>query len=955
MKSMFRSIKLSVSVSAALTMLIGLVLTALVFGAVRRAETRAQAVRFHEAAALRINLVEDGLKDAVEQLVVLKQLFDTIDPVSREQFASFAAPLLVRYPAIEALTFHRLVLDRDRARYENAMRKTWPGFQVTELTGGQPRRASTRDSYSVVEYAAPLDRNVAALGLDTASITLQSEARLRARRTGEMTATGLMPLLGDENGHTGFLVLAPLYARGLPLKTSALRQHAAVGEIAAVFRIDRLVQALLGRHRLLNTPGTMVSLHSTAAAQPSQLVFRDAVQPSTLPSTLIPAWLMYDYAAPESAAFTVAGNPWRMEVAMAPVLFTERQNGSLFVLLGGFFTSLLATAYVFSLVSRTSTIERLTSERTSALKTDNLRLSDGLAQRIRSEQSLRLREKIIEVSANAIIICSAEGPEYAIAYVNPAFESITGYSSAEVVGKGLAALQDDSQAVSNLAQIDAALQEKREGHAVLRNYRKDGTGYWNNVFISPLRDDDGAIENFVVIQSDISAVMRFEAELEYQAHHDGLTGLANRRQLHERLAHAIGCAQQDGTELWVVFIDLDRFKFVNDTLGHDAGDVLLKALAERIKLVVRKSDTLARIGGDEFMLILPASEEGAARLTVIEDILSAVAEPVMIQSYEFHLTCSAGIAVYPGDGTTVESLAKHADIAMYKAKQAGRNRCQFYTAAMSARSLERLQLEADLYHALERDEFILYYQPQVDLQDGAIVGMEVLLRWNRPGHGIVGPSDFISLAEDMGLIAPIGDWVLRAACRQTVAWHKAGLGDLRVAVNLSPRQFTQQGLTQSIMAILDETGLAGRFLEVELTESSVMHDVEHAIVVLRELKQLGVHIAIDDFGTGHSSLSYLRRFPIDVLKIDQSFVHEITLDEDGATLVRTIISLAHSLRLTVIAEGVETRVQRAYLREHGCDHIQGYLVSRPVDRDDFEALVRNSRHGIDSREEIATV
>jgi diguanylate cyclase (GGDEF)-like protein/PAS domain S-box-containing protein len=955
MKSMFRSIKLSVSISAALTMIVALTLTALVFGSVRRAETRAQAVRFHEEAGLRINLVEDGLADAVEQLLVLKQLFNTVDGVSRDQFASFTAPLLVRYPAIQALTFQRFVLDRDRTRYETGMRKTVPGFQITELAEGRPRPAGTRGSYNVVEYVAPFDRNAGALGLDMESIALQAEARARTRLTGEIAATGMMPLLEDEHRHTGFLVLAPLYERRPASKTGAVGRPAAVGEIAAVFRIDRLAQTLLGRHRLLNTPGMMVSLHSAAAGQPSQLILRDAVQPSRMPSTLIPAWLLYDYAAPERAAFNVAGNPWRMEVAMTPSLFTVKQNGSLYVLLGGLFSSLLATAYVFSLVSRKSIIERLTSERTSVLTTDNLRLSDGLAQRIRSQQSLRLREKIIEVSANAIIICSAEGPEYAIAYVNPAFESITGYASEEVVGKGLAALQDNSQPFGNLAQINAALQQKREGHAVLRNHRKDGTGYWNNVFISPLRDDDGAIDNFVVIQSDISAVMQFEAELDYQAHHDGLTGLANRRQLRERLEHAIGCSQQGGAELWVVFIDLDRFKFVNDTLGHDAGDALLKALAERIKLAVRKSDTLARIGGDEFMLILPTGDERAASLAVIQDIMAAVAEPIMIQSYEFHLTCSVGIAVYPDDGTTVETLAKHADIAMYKAKESGRNCWQFYTAAMSARTLERLQLEADLYHALERDEFILYYQPQVDLRSGAIVGMEVLLRWNRPGHGMVGPADFISLAEDMGLIAPIGDWVLRAACRQTVAWHKAGLGDLRVAVNLSARQFTQQGLAQSIVAILDEAGLAGRFLEVELTESSVMNDVEHAIVVLRELKQIGVHIAIDDFGTGHSSLSYLRRFPIDVLKIDQSFVHEITLDEDGATLVRTIISLAHSLRLTVTAEGVETNVQRAYLREHGCDHIQGYLVSRPVARDEFEALVRKERRGIGSRGEIATV
>ena len=455
-----------------------------------------------------------------------------------------------------------------------------------------------------------------------------------------------------------------------------------------------------------------------------------------------------------------------------------------------------------------------------------------------------------------------------------------------MVGKSLRTLQDDSQDHRNIEEIRAALREQREGHAVLRNYRKDGSGYWNDLFISPLRDDAGEIVNFMVAQYDISAVMRFEAELEYQAHHDALTGLANRNLLHERVERAIAEARLNGAEMWIVFIDLDRFKVVNDTLGHDAGDVLLKALAERIKLAVRDTDTVARMGGDEFMLVLPEGAGRDASLAVIHDVMAAIAAPLMLHSYEFHLTCSMGIAAYPGDGDSGEALAKHADIAMYKAKSMGRNTYQFYTAAMSARTLERLEIEADLHHALERDEFVLHYQPQVDLASGSIVGMEVLLRWNRRGHGIVAPSQFISLAEDMGLIIPIGAWVLRAACAQTRAWHGAGLGELRVAVNLSPRQFAQKGLAQSIAAILAETGLDARFLELELTESLVMDDVDNAIAILRDLKRLGVQIAIDDFGTGHSSLSYLRRFPIDILKIDQAFVHDITPDGDGAAIVR---------------------------------------------------------------------
>jgi diguanylate cyclase (GGDEF)-like protein/PAS domain S-box-containing protein len=940
-----RRLHMPVVVPALGTLLIGLALTALLFASVRRAETRVQTGRFQQEATLRINLVATGLRDAVEQLKVLNQLFSTMNVVSRDQFASFTQPLLARYLAIEALSFQRIVLDRDRARYEARMRKRYPQFQITELVEGVQRPAAQRDSYNVVEYVEPFAGNEAMLGLDTAPRSEQLAARQRARHTGNIAATGLLSPVPDRGFHTGFLVLAPLYAHGASLQTQALRERAAIGETAAVFRVGRLIDNLLGK-RLLTTPGMTMRLYASASAQPSQLAFRDAVLPPQASIPVIPAWLLYDHVAPESATFIVAGNPWHMQVAMAPVLFTERQSGSLYALLGGIISSLLATGYVFSLVTRTSTIERVASERTSSLRTDNQRLSEDLAQRIRCERSLRLREKVIEVSSNAILICSAEGPEYAIEYVNPAFESISGYTLDEVVGKSLRTLQDDSQNPHSIEEIGAALRDKREGHAVLRNWRKDGTAYWNDLFISPLHDSVGDIASFVVSQYDVSAAMRFEAELEYQAHHDALTGLANRTLLHHRLERAIADAGQSGSELLVAFIDLDRFKLVNDTLGHDAGDVLLKALAERIKLAVRDTDTVARMGGDEFMLVLPEGANGAASLAVIRDIMAAVAAPLMIRSYEFQLTCSVGIAAYPGDGDSAETLAKHADIALYKAKDAGRNNYQFYTAAMSARTLERLELEADLRHALERDEFLLHYQPQLDLDSANIVGMEALLRWNRPGHGIVGPAHFISLAEDMGLIQPIGAWVLGAACKQTKAWHDMGLGELRVAVNLSPRQCMQKGLAQSIVAILHETKLNARFLELELTESSVMSDVDNVVIVLRELKRVGVHIAIDDFGTGHSSLSYLRRFPIDVLKIDQSFVRDITLGEDGAAIVRTIIALAHSLRLTVIAEGVETSEQRAYLRRHGCDQIQGYLIGRPVAAAGFEALIRKAHPAV---------
>ncbi len=633
-------------------------------------------------------------------------------------------------------------------------------------------------------------------------------------------------------------------------------------------------------------------------------------------------------------------NPWHLEVSHAPALFTVHNKGALYVLLGGLLSSLLASSYVYSLVTRIVTIERVTRERAASLQFANLRLSEDIASRMRTEKSLRLRERVIEVSSNAIIICSADAPDYPIEYVNPAFERITGYRADEVVGRSLESLQGSSQDQQNIEEIRSALRDKREGHALLQNYRKDGTPYWNDLFIAPVLDEQGTLSHFVVAQYDISAVMRYEAEIEFQANHDVLTGLANRNLLRERLTGAITNAERNGKPLWVVFVDVDRFKFVNDTLGHEAGDILLKVLAGRLQSATHEADTVARLGGDEFVLVLPDQIDDGCGQVVLQSIMDSVAQPLMLQDHEFFLTCSMGVAKYPDDANTAESLIKHADIAMYRAKEMGRNTFQFYNSAMIERTLDRLSIEADLRHALERDEFQIQYQPQVCLKHGHIVGMEVLLRWQHPVHGLISPARFIGLAEEMGLIIPIGAWVIRTACKQTKAWQLAGFGDLRVAVNLSPRQFTQKALAQSIADVLQETGLEPRFLEVELTESMVMNDVDNAITILRTLKELGTHISIDDFGTGYSSLSYLRRFPIDVLKIDQSFVNESTVDPDAAAIVVAIISLAHSLRLRVIAEGVETAEQLEFLRAQGCDEMQGYYFSRPVGADAFESLLR---------------
>ncbi|NHZ35553.1 bifunctional diguanylate cyclase/phosphodiesterase [Massilia rubra] len=947
MGNLLRRVRISVSVSAALALLVGLCLTALLFASVRRIESHARTRAFQQDASLRINAVSDGLADAIEQLMVVNQLFNTVGVISREQFHTFTAPLLARYPELHGLSFQRLVSDAGRPAYEAAMRRREPGFSITEYVDERQGPARRRASYNVVEYIEPAEGNSAALGLDTAALLTYDDARSRSRRNGRATATGLLSLVQQRGFHTGFLVLAPVYQRQAPQASTDQRERAVIGETAAVFRVDHLIHTLLGRASLLDRPGMSINIYAAASAEPAQLAFSNGVAPRPPERggarALLPAWLVYDHPPPVGAVFYVAGEPWFIEVAQEPRSFIESHAGSWYALLGGILSSLLTAAYIYSLVSRHSTIERVAGERTAALQFANLRLSEDLALRKRTEKALRLREKVIEVSANAVIICNAEGPDYAVEYVNPAFEAITGYSAAEVIGKSLKSMQGAGHDQQNIAEISAALSEQREGHAVLRNYRKDGSGYWNDLFIAPVRDDAGLISHFVVAQYDISAVMRFEAELQYQAGHDALTGLANRHLLNERLSGAIADAARAGAGLWVVFVDLDRFKFVNDTLGHEAGDAMLRVLGERLKSAVREGDTVARMGGDEFVVVLPGNPGNGAGLRVLQRITEVIAEPLLIQAHEFFVTCSLGVAVYPEDGATAETLTKHADIAMYRAKELGRNNYQFYCPAMNARTLERLRIEADLRHALERNELVLHYQPQVDVLSGAIVGMEALLRWEHPVLGVVSPASFISLAEEMGLIIPIGAWVIRTACLQNMAWQEAGLGKLRMAVNLSARQFTGKDLLQSVADALEESGLAARYLELELTESMVMNDVDSAITILRRLKELGVHIAIDDFGTGYSSLSYLRRFPIDVLKIDQSFVADIALGADGAAIVVSIISLAHSLRLKVIAEGVETAEQLAFLREHGCDEVQGYFFSRPVGALEFEHLIAQGR------------
>lgn len=459
----------------------------------------------------------------------------------------------------------------------------------------------------------------------------------------------------------------------------------------------------------------------------------------------------------------------------------------------------------------------------------------------------------------------------------------------------------------------------------------------------PLCDAQGMPYAVGGISTDITARKEVEEELRHLAHHDALTGLANQTLLKDHLDQALAFAHRHGQRAAVLFLDLDRFKFINDTLGHEAGDRLLQDVAHRLRGCVRISDTVARMGGDEFVLVLTDIVHAEDTAVVVQKIFNALLPEFVLDGHKVFVTPSIGISFYPDDAEDAQTLLKYADLAMYRAKEQGRNNYHFYTPEMTARIQERLVLEHDLRRALAQGELFLHYQPKVNLDSGQIVGMEALLRWQHPERGLIFPAQFVSLAEETGLIVPIGALALQTACRQTRLWQEAGLTNLTMAVNFSARQFKHVGLVDTVAQILEETALTPACLKLEITESLLMQDTENSIAALQALKEMGIRMVIDDFGTGYSSLSYLKRFSIDCLKIDQSFVQDVPTDPNDAAITKAIIAMAHSLGIKVVAEGVETQEQLEFLRIHGCDEIQGYYFSHPMSAEAAAVFLQEDR------------
>ncbi len=545
-------------------------------------------------------------------------------------------------------------------------------------------------------------------------------------------------------------------------------------------------------------------------------------------------------------------------------------------------------------------------------------------------EQLHLQQAAVISSSDGIMICDAQAPDLPLVYVNPAFERMTGYSADEVLGRNCRFLQGTEREQPGLVELRRALAAQRAGEATLRNFRRDGSVFWNHLRLSPVSDATGRVTHFVGIQTDVSARVAYEEELARRAHHDMLTGLPNRQLLEDRMAQAILKARRSGAQFSVAFLDLDNFKTFNDSIGHSAGDEVLREVARRLGLAVRPGDTVSRLGGDEFVVLLDGIGEPAELEEITGRLQRTLAEPVVLQGRDYFVAASIGLAIFPRDGDTVTALIQRADSAMYKAKSDGRGVVRSYQPALQAGSSDRLELARDLRKALAQREFELHYQPQMDNLTGQLCGYEALVRWRHPQHGMIPPLQFIELAEQTGAIVPLGEWVLEEACRQNQAWRTAGLCDVPVAVNVSGIQFKQDDLVQTIGRLLQRTGLPAERLHLEITESVMMNEPEVFVRTLQTIRAMGIRVALDDFGTGYSSLSYLKRFPVDYVKIDRSFVRDIIDDPMDAAICGAIIAMAHNMNIEVIAEGVENQAQADFLRERGCDQLQGYLIGRPL-------------------------
>ncbi len=862
-------------------------------------------------------LVDERFGRYIDLLTSFQSLFHRRESVTRREFHDHFAAMRVhaRYVGVLSVQYSVLLPDGQRDAFEAEVRGDrslrdagYPDFQIHP-----PGR---RPTYMAVSYCEPLAGNEVAMGLDTLTMLDHLGAVERSRDAGLPISSPPVQLL---QGATGVVVRLPVYRTGATLTNVEQRRQAHVGQVSGVFRAVQVMQEVLpadlsGYRVRIQDIGPSEYLPGEAAA--ATRVLYDSRSGSEA----------FAYANDDlrEHALALAGRLWTVQVARDPVDF-HAQRYPMSVLVGGLIATLASFAALYSFAGRYHRA---------------IQIARRLGREAR-EYAYRLRS-VIDSTVDGIVTIDDAGR---IQTANAAALRMFDLPADNFIGRPVGEFIDGAEAaLQSLAPNDRAAGERAEPQAAAPREttgRRHGIGFPIDVAFSEMWLDGE--RQFVGILRDISERRRIEEHIRHMAHHDALTGLPNRVLLEERLAAALERARRDDVPLALLFIDLDRFKNINDSLGHHVGDQVLCEVARRLRQAVRATDTVARMGGDEFVVLLTRISSPADCEPVARKILQIMTPPVLIGPHELRVTASIGVSTYPDSGADSAGLMRHADSAMYQAKDAGRNTFRRYAPGQRSASPEHLRLEADLHRALERQELAVHFQPQFDCSSGRLVGAEALVRWNRGGQGLVSPAEFIPLAEETGLIVPIGNWVLAEACRVARSWQQPRERPLHVAVNLSPRQLEAGDVVEQVAQALSASGLPDALLELEITESAVVRDTQQATRVLQRLRSLGVQVAIDDFGIGYSSLAYLQELPVDKLKIDRAFIARLQDAHSDGRLVRALIAMAQSLKVATVAEGVETTYQLDFLRACGCDIAQGYLLGRPMPAERFAELVQAQR------------
>lgn len=906
-----------------LASLLGLAITAGLVSLAVKGMVRDEDAAFGiEVGAVKDSLVQ-RLTSVDEMLHGMRLLLDASKSVDADAFQIVGNDALTTNALVKEVMYLPRITDDERDDFERAKHvEGYPSYRISNRHHGAYVPAGRQTQHFPIVFFEPFTPLTARrLGLDLLSEPETQPFVQRAIDTGVATAAiDAHAATADE-----YLVFQAIYAdKPKPgLDVVAERRQLVSGVVAV--KVD--ARRLLEMPRPLN-PTLSVAVCAHPALSPGQCVGLASRTNAEARSTgqWIFARLQRDRdvaVGTQHFAVRFRQDLYWQDLALASLVFA--------LLAGGVFTAMLVSlarsirARAADLQRRNADIQQVVEARTHEL---------GAAK----ERALVTLESI----ADGVVTSDANG---IIDYLNPVAGRLSGWSEKDLVGRPIADLFKVLDETSGAEVENPALGCLRSGIPVLHHEKslfvnRGGDVVAINESAAPIRGAQGQITGLVLVLHDVSKARRLTQQMSFQATHDALTGLPNRTRLTEYLQTSLAAATADGRTLAVMFLDLDRFKIVNDTLGHDAGDQLLCEVARRLKHCVREGDIVSRLGGDEFVVVTWSVGQRAAVQQLATRLLKAIQEPFCIGDSEFFTSASIGITLFPDHGSTCEALLKNADATMYRVKAQGKNNFGFYDERTDHREGERLGLETDMRHALERGQMVVHYQPQFSACDGAITGFEALVRWLHPVRGLMPPKDFLPLAEETGFIVDIGDWVMHEACRQNRAWQDAGLPKVTMAVNIAHKQFMRPLLVNDVRRVLETTCLAARYLELELTEGILAHNAADATKRLTELKRVGVKLSIDDFGTGYSSLSYLKRFPLDSVKIDRSFIKDLETDPRDAEISAAIIAMSHGLKLSVLAEGVETAGQLEFLRRKGCDTVQGFLFSPAVPADEAEAFLR---------------